>query len=199
MKPSAIPEPGDILFLHGLESSPQARKAVFLSAHYRGEAVDLDTSAAIANRDAALAAGQPWTAGWPGLDEAFAVPLARTRAALAARRRRLVIGSSFGGAVLLRLIAEGAWQGPSLLLASAGLKLTPHRSLPAGHRAILIHGRRDAVVPLDDSRRLAGASGREVQLWEVGDEHSLPSILEDGTLEAAISLLTGLKKQPSAI
>ncbi len=181
-------QPNEILFLHGLESGPAGTKARYLSDRYHGEAADLDTRRAIASHARATAAGQLWDATAPDIEEAFAIPLERARAALQVKTRRLLIGSSFGGAVLMRLIVEGLWPGPSLFLAQAALKLTGHDRLPAEHRAIFIHGRDDAVVPLEHSRRIVAGSGPSVQLWEVGDEHRLASILEDGTLDAAIGL-----------
>ncbi len=181
-----------ITFLHGLESPvdddriPIGAKVSWLRERYpdvRGPA--LDSRAAIALRDHCLETGADWFDDSNRLEAAFSTPMERARDAIDADTE-LVIGSSFGGAVLLRLICEGHWRGPSLFLAGAGVKLTRHTSLPTGHRALFIHGRHDDVVPLDDSRVLARSCG--APLWVVEDTHRLAGILEDGTLEAAITL-----------
>jgi pimeloyl-ACP methyl ester carboxylesterase len=184
--------PGAVAFLHGLESAvdddliPCGGKASFLRERHGAALVALDTRAAVA---AAARAGPGWAWPFPDYDAAFAIPLARARAAVGPQTR-LVIGSSFGGAVLLRLLIEGGWRGPSLFLAGAGPKLTPHRALPPGVPALLIHGTRDDVVPIDDSRALEATSATAA-LWEVDDGHRLGVILHDGTLDRAIAHLIG--------
>ncbi|MFT5679716.1 MAG: pimeloyl-ACP methyl ester carboxylesterase [Myxococcota bacterium] len=182
-----------IVFLHGLESTvdadrlPIGRKVQWLRPRYPTFAAPgLDTRAAIALRDHCLATRTGWFSDPVRLAAAFDRPMAHARAAITAETT-LVIGSSFGGAVLLKLLHEGGWSGPSIFLAGAGLKLTPHRTLPPATRALFIHGRHDDVVPLSDSRDLAAAA--QVPLWEVEDGHSLATILEDGTLGAAIGWL----------
>jgi predicted esterase len=186
-----------IVFLHGLESTvdadllPIGRKVQWLRPRYPAVATPgLDTRTAIALKEHCRVTGAGWFDDPERLSAAFALPMANARAAITAETR-LVIGSSFGGAVLLKLLHEGGWSGPSIFLAGAGIKLTPHRTLPAGIRALFIHGRKDDVVALSDSRHLAAASGSP--LWEVEDNHSLAGILADGTLAAAIEYL-----QPTA-
>ncbi len=173
---------GEVVFLHGLESGPGGTKARWLKHHLGAITPELDTSVAIAT----WKREERW-------DEAarlaaFATPLARARDVLAGAR--VAIGSSFGGAVLLQLAWSGAWAGPCVYLAGAGVKLTPHRSLPRGSRAVLVHGRYDEVVPLADSRLLAGSPGCTTWLHEVPDGHRLTSVLDSGLLAAAI--LTGI-------
>lgn len=179
-----------LVFLHGLESRtddrgvPNGGKASYLSERYRASLPALDTRKAIEARDA-LPDPERWEHPYPGYDAAFQRPLARAREAIGPQTR-LVIGSSFGGAVLLRLLHEGGWTGPSIFMAGAGLKLTPHRTLPAGVRCLLIHGRHDDVVPLADARALA-ATSPDAELWEIDDGHRLASTLLDGTLDRAIA------------
>lgn len=180
-----------IVFLHGLQSGPNGNKARWLAQRYRALTPELDTSAAIRARDEAVRQGRRWVHGNYDEAESFRIPLQRAREAIAEHRPRLVVGSSFGGAVLLKLVHERLWQGPCLFLAGAGPKLTAHRSLPDRTRAILVHGRFDDVVPLEDSRALVANAGPGVQLWEVGDGHMLASILADGTLELAVDWLLG--------
>jgi hypothetical protein len=182
-----------IVFLHGLESTvdaelrPVGRKVQWLrSRHPDFAAPALDTRAAIALKDHCEATGAGWMDDPDRLAAAFLRPMAAARAAIT-DRTRLVIGSSFGGAVLLKLLHEGGWSGPSLFLAGAGIKLTGHRTLPPGVPALLIHGRHDDVVPLADSRALAASGG--MPLWEVEDEHSLARTVEEGKLDLAVGWL----------
>ena len=182
-------EMGGILFLHGLESSPQGTKARWLRDKFGAVAVDLDTSAAIALRDQAVCTGLPWDHRTPALQEAFETPMQRTLEAIATYQPCMIIGSSFGGAVLLKLLCEGHWSGLSLFIASAGLKLTPHRQLPKGQRMLFLHGTQDKVVPIVDSQTIALTGGPGVQLWEIIDDHRMSSILVSGTLMDGIAWL----------
>ena len=183
-----------ITFLHGLESRvnadlvPIGRKVKWLRAKYpRLCTPALNTGQAVALRDHCVANKKAdWFDDLAWVKRAFSIPMKKARESIT-DKTQLVIGSSFGGAVLLRLIDEGSWNGPSLFLAGAGLKLTQDLSIPPGHPALFIHGRRDYTVLLDDSRELARSC--RAPLWEVEDGHRLHSILGDGTLEAAIDLL----------
>ncbi len=180
---------GEVVFLHGLEARvddagvPQGGKASYLRERFGAATPALDTRAAQRVARAVFEASGAWSHPFEGYDEAFAVPLARARAAIG-EGTRLVIGSSFGGAVLLRLLHEApVWRGPVLLLAGAGPKLTPYRSLPEGVRALVVHGRDDEVVPFDDSVRLA-ASSSTATLCAVDDAHRLASVVNDEGLGA---------------
>lgn len=183
----------EIVFLHGLESQmdehgvPCGSKATFLKEHYNVVLPSLDTSQAIAvaKRCEEDPNGYGWVYPYPDYLPSFETPLRNARAAIGPDTR-LVIGSSFGGAVLLRLLHEGGWSGPSLFLAGAGPKLTPYTTLPRTLRVLLIHGIHDDVVPLADSRALVSSSVA-ADLWELDDGHRLQSILHDDTLHRAIA------------
>lgn len=181
----------EIVFLHGLESHtdpdgvPMGRKASWLRANYDTTTPALDTRRAVASAHATLGAGRLWVYPFDDYEAAFETPLARARAAIGPDTK-LVIGSSFGGAVLLRLLHEAPrWRGAAIFLAGAGPKLTPHRALPPDQRCLLIHGASDDVVPPGDSLALAGTSPLAAH-WPIEDDHRLGTILESGLLARAI-------------
>lgn len=151
-----------VLFLHGLESSPKGLKARWLAQHYDSHTPALTTG------------------DWP-------TALAQAREAIGQFAPDLVIGSSYGGALLLALLNEGAWKGPVVMIAQAGVRLGIASSLPEGTRAVLLHGTSDTVVPIDGSRMLAQTGGPGVELWEIEEgDHRLERCLEDGTLARAV-------------
>jgi fermentation-respiration switch protein FrsA (DUF1100 family) len=102
------------------------------------------------------------------------------RRALAARRIDVVVGSSFGGAVALWLLANGAWSGPTVLLCPAH-QLVARRcgwppptlaSLPIdSSRVVVVHGRADTTVPVAHSHALV--EGSRARLVLVDDDHRL--------------------------
>jgi predicted esterase len=147
-----------VQFIHGLESSPQGTKARFLASRFDATAPSMDTSdlsGAIETQARALAAFGP----------------------------EVVVGSSFGGAITVALLARGLWRGPTVLLAPAAAKLGVVAPLPEGVPIIVVHGLRDTVVPIEDSRALAetGTPGL-VTLLEVDDEHRLQGLVDSGRL-----------------
>jgi len=124
------------------------------------------------------------------------------------------VGSSFGGAVLMKLIHEGHWQGPSILLAPAPLQEELRKEynlplwdrLPKGHRAIIIHSKTDSLVFHKDSVTITNNSVQHnqeniVELWdaEEGDpkdpvtrgNHRLSEITTNGMLRRALEKLLG--------
>ena len=179
-----------VIYLHGLESGPTGSKGTWLHTHHGAHAVDLDTRHARTSKERTAALGTPWDHRWAEIEEDFRIPLQRARAAITPDTQ-LIVGSSFGGAVLTRLILEGSWTGPSLFIASAGLKLTGHKQLPSGVPALFLHGREDNIVPLTDSRQVTANSGPEVSLWEIGDGHRMKSIMPSGILDLAVGWLLG--------
>src|SRR4051812_8846655 len=107
-----------VLFLHGLESNPQGSKARYLAQRFETLTPAMDTTnlpACVALQAAAVASFQP----------------------------DVVVGSSFGGALAVMLLARGDWAGPTLLLAQAALHLDATLRLPEGVPVLLVHGTRD--------------------------------------------------------
>ncbi|HEY1087070.1 MAG TPA: hypothetical protein VGE37_05220, partial [Archangium sp.] len=89
----------------------------------------------------------------------------------------VVVGSSFGGAIGVELLARGAWKGPTVLLCPAHRLIaertwTTAPSLPAesGH-VLVVHARQDETVPIDHSRWLV--RNTPAKLIEVDDDHRL--------------------------
>lgn len=136
-----------VLFVHGLMSSPGGRKARYLAERFEALTPQMQTGD-------------------------FPSCLEVQRAAIASHRPDVVVASSFGGAVLVELIARGEWRGPTLLLAQAALRVDVTARLPAELPVLLVHGRSDEVVPIEESRTLAATSS-SARLIETEDEHRL--------------------------
>lgn len=172
-----------LLYLHGLESGPQAAKAVALrTAGFTVTAPALDTAPAAK----LLSEGSTDEAAWTA---ALERPVAQASEALSQSRPDIVVGSSFGAAVLLRLLRErhDVHRLPVVMLAGAGVRLTHYRALPPTVPAVLVHGLEDDVVPPADSRLLAEASPGAL-LVEVHDDHRLSRTTDSGLLVELVKL-----------
>jgi pimeloyl-ACP methyl ester carboxylesterase len=147
-----------VQFIHGLEGSPNGAKARQLGEAFDARTPDMDTTD-------------------------FEASIATQSRALEHFRPDVLVGSSFGGAVAVSLLARGAWRGPTLLLAQAARSYDPGARLPPGVTVWLVHGTRDSVIPPEQSRSLAatGDPGR-VRLIEVDDDHPLHESVQRGDL-----------------
>ena len=153
-----------ILILHGKEGSPNGSKVQYVRGlnEYEVHVLDYKPKA------------EPVHVAFPRC-----VSLAKSW--LANNEPDLIIGSSFGGGVLLQLVTDGVWNKPALFLAQAGVMYGVSTSLPAKLPAILIHGKQDEVVSFQDSVALANRSNN-AELWLINDNHRLKSILTDRQL-----------------
>jgi alpha/beta superfamily hydrolase len=107
-------------------------------------------------------------------------------------RPDVVVGSSFGGAVVVALLERGAWRGPTLLLAPAQRHYPVPERLPANVPTYIVHGTRDDVVSIEGSRALARTGTAEcVRLFEVDDEHRLQTLVTSGRLAELVRAVHG--------
>ena len=168
-----------VLFLHGLEGTALGTKVMWLRA------AGFDVIAPVLPTDTVKQHVEARTG--PLIEAAFAEALEAATQAIRESTPDLIVGSSFGGGLTVEVMHRGLWAGPVVLLAPAARKLFGREHLPVGHhRAVVIHGRRDDVVPVEDSLVMAAGCSREVQLWLVDDDHRLTSSVGDGVVGRAI-------------
>jgi len=159
-----------ILLFHGKEGSPNGRKATFLKEHPKYNA---------------HVPSYPSNEG--PVSEVFDQCYTIAQQELAQFQPDLVIGSSFGGGILLRLVTEKRWTGPSLFLAQAGVMYNISTAPPQGLQATLIHGTKDTIVDYQDSVLLAESSAK-ARLILTNDSHGLENLL-GGLFELTIDHL----------
>ncbi len=138
-----------VQFIHGLEGSPRGNKARLLAQHFDARTPAMDTSD-------------------------FDACIVRQAEVLESFRPDMLVGSSFGGAIAVALLAQGLWTGPTLLLAQAALRYDAQARLPQNVTVWLVHGLQDDLIDPADSRRLAGTgSAGRVRMIAVEDDHAL--------------------------
>ena len=109
---------------------------------------------------------------------------------------RVLVGSSWGGALLWRLMQLGLWEGPAVFLAPAfslasefGSMTTP---LPMASATVsptwLLHGWSDDVVTVDESLTFCRMHPH-ARLLTAGWGHRLQEVLDDGTLQMVLDQL----------
>ncbi len=155
-----------VLFVHGLEGSPQGAKARLFAEHFDASTPAMDTT----NFDACVDV---------------------QARAIESFRPDVLVGSSFGGAVVVALLVQGAWRGPTLLLAQAAVHYDADARLPEDVPVWIVHGTRDTLIPVEHSRRLAGTGSPDrVRLLEVDDDHPLHDSVASGALVEWIREIT---------
>jgi len=147
-----------VLFIHGKESTPHGTKAKRLAESFDTFGEQMDTSD-------------------------FEGSVALQAEAIRKHQPDVLVGSSFGGAVLCALLTRGLWNGPSVLLAPATRLYDPNATLPPHVPVVLVHGTSDDVVPVALGRTLArtGTASSTVY-YEVDDDHRLTRSVERGDL-----------------
>ena len=140
-----------ILFLHGLESSPNSTKATFL----RGKGHEVIA---------------------PELDrDDWEQSVLAARQALAAHEPDVVVGSSRGGAVAMAAQPSV----PLVLVAPAWVKYAPWATVSG--RTTVIHSREDEVIPYEESEKLQKLFGVNLveagMSHRMGDFDALAAIL----------------------
>ena len=151
-----------VQFIHGLEGSPKGSKARLFAERFTAVTPAMDT----------------------GDFEACVALQAET---VTSFRPDVLVGSSFGGAVAVALLQRGGWRGPTLLLAQAALRRGLPAQLPEGVRVWIVHGRRDDLIDIEDSRTLARAGTPDlVRLIEVDDDHPLRATVQSGELATLV-------------
>lgn len=126
------------------------------------------------------------------------------RAAIVQHQPDVVLGSSWGGAIAIELVVQGAWRGPTVLLAPAfhrvagrlgesdgGGKDDGHGDVAtrvkrlqeraASQRVVVLHDPDDDTVPFGDSVELQGGSAIELRRVRAGG-HRMMGLLDDGSL-----------------
>ncbi len=147
-----------VQFVHGLEGSPRGAKARLLARHFDARTPAMDT-------------------------KDFEACVALQSRVIREFGPDVLVGSSFGGAIAVELLCRGAWNGKTLLLAQAALRYDPATRLPDDVTIWLVHGTRDTLIDVADSRRLAeSGSPDRVRLIEVEDDHALHASVASGAL-----------------
>lgn len=103
----------------------------------------------------------------------------------------VLIGSSFGAAVVVEMLRRELWRGPTMLLAQAALRRMPDARLPEKVPVWIVHGTEDHLIDAEESRRLARTGTPEqVRLIEVVDDHSLHATVRSERLAELVRELT---------
>jgi hypothetical protein len=151
-------EPLRVQFVHGLEGNPQGTKARLLAEHFDALIPAMDT-------------------------HDFEASVGTQAEAVRDFAPDVLVGSSFGGAVAVALLDRGIWRGPTLLLAQAAIRYDVNAKLPENVTVWLVHGLRDELIDVEDSRRLAATGSPDrVRLIEVDDDHPLHDSVARGDL-----------------
>jgi pimeloyl-ACP methyl ester carboxylesterase len=144
-------DPARLIFLHGLMSDSRSVKAALLRNLFPG-LLTPDFSGSLAERMAAL---------YPLLGEA---------------EGWTIVGSSFGGLMGALFTCQRPAQVRKLVLLAPALvwpDFAAQLPEPVPVPAVLYHGLRDEVVPLEPVRELAGKVFTNLEFHAVDDDHGL--------------------------
>eukprot|EP01089_Gocevia_fonbrunei_P012953 TRINITY_DN3193_c0_g1_i10.p1 TRINITY_DN3193_c0_g1~~TRINITY_DN3193_c0_g1_i10.p1 ORF type:complete len:160 (-),score=37.94 TRINITY_DN3193_c0_g1_i10:409-888(-) len=98
----------------------------------------------------------------------------------------VLVGASYGGALLLDLIRSEYWKGPAVAMCPALLPGTDPFDLPSNVPIFIVHGKKDSVVPFTIAERLISENknAKNIQLFPIEDAgHNLEPVTNDDTLK----------------
>ena len=187
-KPEIVKDDGDdslkVLFLHGLEGTPEGVKSTYLKTHWNASTPVLRTSE--------LRLLQEKYPGTQWIDipkyevqDALAPAYTDAAAAVAYLEPDIVVGSSMGGALLAKLIVDEKYSGPAIFLAPAIDELVTDITLPKKKAAVWVLGELDEVISNADCVKRCISSGGSL-LMSIGDDHRLSKAIGSGIIDCAI-------------
>jgi pimeloyl-ACP methyl ester carboxylesterase len=150
-------DPTQILFIHGLEGSSQGDKAILLRGLFPGMLTP-DFRGPLDERMQTLLAILGQRSGWT------------------------LIGSSLGGLMAALFTCQHPAQVRKLILLAPALILPEFSTTPFAPvdvPTVVYHGRRDTVVPIEPTRRLAEQVFRKLDFHVVDDEHRLFKTMQE--------------------
>ena len=173
-----------ILFLHGLEGSPDGVKAKHLVSKW-GATVPLLRAGPLLE----LRTKHPGTS-WVempkrDLKNALDVAYVDALAAITYSKPDIIIGSSMGGALLARLIIEGKYTGSAIFLAPAIKELLGTVTLPPIKNSVWVLAEFDSTVSNADNVTSCLGVGGSLMI-SPGDCHRLKKAHKMGLLDCAI-------------
>jgi hypothetical protein len=158
-------------FLHGTGGHPAGSKGAWLSQRYELWGPNYATDGSL---DDAVKTVVAYMETW---DASGAAPPA------------VLVGSSWGGALLWRLMQLGHWTGPAIFLAPAFSLASEFDSmttpLPTVSPVWLLHGWSDDVVAVEESLTFCRLHPH-ARLLTAGWSHRLQEVLDDGTLQLVL-------------
>ena len=187
----------NVLFLHGLEGSPDGAKSLHLKKTWNASVPMLRTDALLLLR--AKNPGKSWQEiSQSDLDTALKPVYNDVCNAVTYANPDVIIGSSMGGALLAKLIIENVWEGPSIFLAPAVTPLLGDVDLPELKNSVWILGELDSVVSNTPNIRLCSRSRGNLMISK-NDSHRLQIALESGLIDNAVVTSLELDKERDSL
>ena len=178
-----------VLFLHGLEGSSSGAKALALQDSWGAQCPSIRTTDLLELRQKCA---NDWSnASQDQINEAVEESFSDAADAVRYMSPDIVVGSSLGGALLLKLYASGLYTGPGVFLAPAIPNLISDsevaKAVPQlqGASTSWVLGETDTIVPNRPNIKLAKSVGGNV-IVTPNDSHRLQISRESGIIDAAI-------------
>jgi hypothetical protein len=173
-----------VLFLHGLEGSPEGVKATHLRQHWNASVPVLRTHDLRALRE--NHPGSQWgDIPKEEIADALAQAYADACAAVAYLEPDIIVGSSMGGALLAKLVDESKYTGPVVFLAPAINELVKDIAAAKKKDAVWVLGELDDVISNSNCVQRCLLSGGSL-LVSIGDDHRLAKTVKTGLIDCAI-------------
>ena len=160
----------DVFYIHGYEGSANGTKGSWLKKHFSCYGPEMPE----ARTTHPLGKKAPIGDVLESIKTAIIPSALLIDQHIQKHRPKVIVASSFGTAVWLKLVQEKGYRIPSVLLAPACIFLGIGDAFPTDMRTIIIHGTKDTLIPIKQAQQLHINSGPKSLFWPIEDQHSLP-------------------------
>lgn len=178
-----------VLFLHGLEGSPNGEKSRHMQAKWGALVPHLRTTDL---RNLKEKCRNQWhLADAEDLEEALSTPYQDALDAVQYCKPDIIVGSSMGAALLYKLYAEEAYSGSGVFLAPAIPNLLSSEEITSAtknvknHSTFWLFGETDTIVSNKENARIAKLCKGSIA-YSPEDGHRLKSATASGLIDSAI-------------
>lgn len=178
-----------VLYLHGLEGSPQGTKSQYLKKNWAAFTPALRTQE-VANLRA-MCAGNWKNVSFEEIEVAMVQSYQDAIDAVNYLQPDIIVGSSLGAAILYRLYTRGHYNKAGVFLAPAIPHLLPSSEISEGYGVIPKHqtywvlGEVDTIVSNPDNAAISKAVSGNL-IYSPNDTHRLHKAIDSGLVDAAI-------------
>eukprot|EP01137_Pigoraptor_chileana_P002267 Opistho-2@40865 len=104
---------------------------------------------------------------------------------------QVVVGHSFGAALVMEMLQKGQWKGPTVLLCPAVHPGHDNLSLPSTVPIIVVQGEEDAIVSPLVAEQIAktNSDNPALRLLEIEDDHKLLKLLDESSVISFPSII----------
>ncbi|KAJ3177983.1 hypothetical protein HDU85_005702 [Gaertneriomyces sp. JEL0708] len=165
-----------VLFMHGTRGGPQDGTATYLSKYFNAKTLQMPVNN-------------------------FKDCVKLESDTIDTFKPNVIVGESLGCAVAYELISQGKWTGPTVFMCPAVHRVLTRENVPLTVKfpkelpLVIIHGKRDDLIPMEDTQKLVDAANPTMtRLHVIDDDHGMTEVVKRDELRRYVEEAVALAK-----